>query len=188
MKDKILVSAITSLCICILWTSVETACAKINEKETTVTTTEITTEVTTVETTAEETTEVPLTTVKAEDIPDYTDLGVFKLTAYCPCHYCCHYKKSDGTWNCGGKDTEKCKQLVANPETASGKKAKANHTVAADTSLLPFGTTIMIGGETFVVEDRGGAAIGGMVIDIFYESHEEANAHGIKYAKVYEVN
>ncbi len=166
MKDKILVSAITSLCICILWTSVEAVCAKISEEETTVTTTEITTEVTTVETTAEETTEVPLTTVKAEDIPDYTDLGVFKLTAYCPCSKCC------------GK---------TNGITASGKKAKANHTVAADTSLLPFGTELMINGETYVVEDRGGA-VRGMVIDIFYESHEEANAHGVKYAKVYEVN
>jgi 3D (Asp-Asp-Asp) domain-containing protein len=148
-----------------LWTSVEAVCAKISEETTVVTTTEVT-EVTTEETTVEETTEVPLTTVKAEDIPDYTDLGVFKLTAYCPCSKCCG--KSDGI-------------------TASGKVAKPNHTVAADTSLLPLGTKLMIGGETYVVEDRG-SAVRGMVIDIFYESHEEAMAHGVKYAKVFEVN
>ena len=126
----------------------------------------VTEEITTEETTVEETTEVPLTTIKAEDIPDYTDLGVFKLTAYCACAKCCG--KSDGI-------------------TASGKVAKPNHTVAADTSLLPLGTTIMIGGEIYVVEDRG-SAVRGMVIDIFYESHEEAMSHGVKYAKVYEVN
>ena len=163
MKDRILVSAITSLCVCILWTGVKAVCAKINEEITVVTTTEVT-EVTTEETTVEETTEVPLTTVKAEDIPDYTDLGTFKLTAYCPCSKCCG--KSDGI-------------------TASGKKAKPNHTVAADGSLLPFGTTIMINGETYVVEDRG---VSGMVIDIYFDTHEEAQNFGVKYAKVYEVN
>jgi 3D (Asp-Asp-Asp) domain-containing protein len=126
---------------------------------------ETTTEVIT--TFEETTTDVPLTTVKFEDIPDYTDLGVFKLTAYCSCVECCG--KSDGI-------------------TASGTKATAGRTVAVDNSLIPFGTKLMIDGvETYVAEDTGGA-VRGMVIDIYFDSHREAQNFGVKYAKVFEVN
>lgn len=114
-------------------------------------------------TTEEETTDIPLTTVKFEDIPEYTELGTFKLTAYCSCSKCCG--KSDGI-------------------TASGKKAKANHTVATDSSI-PFGTELYINGNTYIVEDRG---VKGNVVDIFFNSHEEAQNFGVKYAKVFEVN
>jgi 3D (Asp-Asp-Asp) domain-containing protein len=118
---------------------------------------------TTETTTEEETTDIPLTTVKFEDIPEYTELGTFKLTAYCSCSKCCG--KSDGI-------------------TASGKKAKANHTVATDKSI-PYGTELYINGNTYIVEDRG---VKGNVIDIFFDSHEEALNFGVKYAKVFEVN
>lgn len=125
--------------------------------------TEITTEATTEEISVEETTDIPLTTVKFEDIPEYTELGTFKLTAYCSCSKCCG--KSDGI-------------------TASGKKAKANRTVATDKSI-PFGTELYINGNTYIVEDRG---VKGNVIDIFFDSHEEALNFGVQYAKVFEVN
>lgn len=120
------------------------------------------TEATTVSVAPETTTEVELTTVKFEDIPDYTALGTYKLTAYCPCSKCCG--KSDGI-------------------TASGTKATAGHTVAA--KGFAFGTKLMINGETYVVEDRG---VGSGVIDIYFDSHEEALNFGVKYAKVFEVN
>jgi 3D (Asp-Asp-Asp) domain-containing protein len=162
MKQKIMVSAITSLIVSVLWTSLFNVLAKENEVETTVAETISVTEVTTEETTVEETTDIPLTTVKFEDIPDYTELGTFKLTAYCACTKCCG--KSDGI-------------------TASGKKAKAGHTVAA--KGFPFGTELYINGETYVVEDRG---VGSGVIDIYFESHSEAENFGVKYAKVFEVN
>ena len=46
--------------------------------------------------------------------------------------------------------------------TASGKKAKPGHTIAADTSPYPFGTKMNIPGYGWgVVEDRGGAIKGG---------------------------
>jgi 3D (Asp-Asp-Asp) domain-containing protein len=166
MKQKIMVSAITSLIVSVLWTSLFNVLAKENEVETTVAETISVTEVTTEETTVEETTDIPSTTVKFEDIPDYTELGTFKLTAYCSCSKCCG--KSDGI-------------------TASGKKAKANHTVAVDRNLIPFGTELMINGETYIAEDTGGA-VQGMVIDIYFDSHEEAENFGVKYAKVFEVN
>jgi 3D (Asp-Asp-Asp) domain-containing protein len=44
----------------------------------------------------------------------------------------------------------------------------------------------MINGETYVVEDRGGA-VEGNVIDIYFDTHEEAVNFGSKYAKVFGV-
>jgi 3D (Asp-Asp-Asp) domain-containing protein len=132
--------------------------AQANENEI-VGTTEITS---VVETTTEATTEIPLTTVKFEDIPDYTELGTYKLTAYCSCSKCCG--KSDGI-------------------TASGTKATAGRTVAA--KGFSFGTELMINGDTYIVEDRG---VGSGVVDIYFDSHEEALNFGVKYAKVFEVN
>ncbi len=58
-------------------------------------------------------------------------------------------------------------------ETASGTKAKPG-TIAADTSVFPFGTRMRIPGYgDGVVEDRGGAIEGGK-IDLFFKSHKEA--------------
>lgn len=115
-----------------------------------------------VETTTEEpTTEIPLITVKHEDVPDYRDLGTYKLTAYCSCSKCCG--KSDGI-------------------TASGTKATAGRTVAA--KGIPFGTKLMINGETYIVEDRG---VGSGVIDIYFDSHSEALSFGVQYAKVFSI-
>lgn len=90
-------------------------------------------------------------------------IGEFVLTAYCPCTQCCG--KSTGI-------------------TASGAIAQANHTIAADTSVLPFGTEVIINGEKYVVEDTGGA-IKNNRIDVFFNTHSEALAFGKKTEKVY---
>ena len=160
MERTIKICAISILCTSIFWTCIFSAYGQaeaIGETTEPISVVETTTEATT-----EETTDIPLTTVKFEDIPDLTELGTFKLTAYCACTECCG--KDDGI-------------------TASGKKAKANHTVAA--KGFPFGTELYINGETYVVEDRG---VGSGVIDIYFESHSEAENFGVKYAKVFEVN
>ena len=82
----------------------------------------------------------------------------FEVTGYCPCTKCCG--KSDGI-------------------TASGTKAKANHTIAAP-KTYGFGTKIELEGYgTFVVEDRGGA-IKGNRIDRFFDTHQEALNWGRK--------
>lgn len=57
--------------------------------------------------------------------------------------------------------------------TASGTKARPG-TIAADTSLYPFGTVMKIPGYGFGrVEDRGGA-IRGRHIDLYFKSRKEA--------------
>ena len=69
--------------------------------------------------------------------------------------------------------------------TASGRSPRVNHTIAADTSILPMYSQVYIEGfGTYTVEDRGGA-IKGKRIDIFVSSNREANRLGVKYANVY---
>ena len=68
--------------------------------------------------------------------------------------------------------------------TASGAVAKAGVTVAADTSVLPFGTVVVINGHEYIVQDRGGA-IKGEKIDIYFDDHQEALKFGVQYAEVY---
>ena len=86
---------------------------------------------------------------------------IFKVTAYCSCSKCC------------GKQTG---------ITASGTKATAGRTVAAS-GQFAFGTKLVINGNTYTVEDRGGA-IQGNRIDIYMNSHAEALAWGVKYLPV----
>ncbi|MGN0383947.1 MAG: 3D domain-containing protein [Eubacterium sp.] len=152
------------------------------ETSTEETTIEVETETTTVviketEATTETTTETEKTTKKktkknkTEKTTEESDsddgyLGTFKITAYCGCSSCCG--NSNGI-------------------TASGTKATPGRTIAADTSVLPFGTRVSINGNTYVVEDRGGA-ISGNRIDIYFASHQEALNWGVRYCDVYIVD
>jgi 3D (Asp-Asp-Asp) domain-containing protein len=91
--------------------------------------------------------------------------GKYKVTAYCACIKCC------------GK---------TNGITASGTRATANRTIAAP-STFAFGTQVVIGGQTYTVEDRGGA-IQGNRIDVYMNSHSEALAWGVRYLDVEVLN
>ena len=86
---------------------------------------------------------------------------IFKITAYCPCSKCC------------GKQTG---------ITASGTRATAGRTIAAS-SQFAFGTKLVINGNVYTVEDRGGA-IKGNKIDIYMNTHAEALAWGVRYLPV----
>lgn len=133
--------------------------------------TEITTEATTEQiSTVEETTEIELTTVKYEDIPKLTELGTFKITAYCICQECC------------GKSPDHPEYGI----TASGTRATPGRSVAVDTSVIPFGTKLYINGNTYIAEDTG-KLVKGNVVDICFENHREADLFGVQYAKVFEV-
>lgn len=71
--------------------------------------------------------------------------------------------------------------------TASGRTPRVNHTIAADTSVLPMYAQVYIEGwGTYTVEDRGGA-IKGKRIDIFVANNSIARKYGVKYANVYRV-
>lgn len=72
------------------------------------------------------------------------------------------------------------RQQVLRP---SGTRATAGRTIAADTSRFPFGTKLKFNGNTYTVEDRGGA-IRGNRIDIYFSSHSEALAWGVRYMEV----
>ena len=66
-----------------------------------------------------------------------------------------------------------------NEQTASGTVPTAGRTIAVN--WLPFGTTVIINGQTYTVEDRGG--MNG--IDIFMNSHDEAIQFGRQTLSVY---
>lgn len=97
--------------------------------------------------------------------PDYIikSLGVYEWTAYCPCMECCG--KTDGI-------------------TASGVKAVEGVTIAADTSILPFETTVIMDGHEYTVQDIGGA-IKGNRIDLYFDSHQDALDFGRQWKEIY---
>lgn len=71
----------------------------------------------------------------------------------------------------------------AGGHTASGTVPRANHTVAHNT--LPFGTRLLIDGIEYVVEDRGDANMDEWWVDIYVDTHEEANRRGMFRTDVY---
>ena len=91
-------------------------------------------------------------------------VGKFKITYYCACKQCCG--KDDGI-------------------TASGVKVQEGITVAADTSILPFGTKIYIKGIGWrTVQDRGGA-IKGNRLDIYIPSHNDPMPYNVQNLDVW---
>ncbi len=91
-------------------------------------------------------------------------LGIFKLTAYCPCSTC------TGKYGKG--------------ITSTGTTATANRTIAVDPRVIPYGSTVEINGKNYIAEDTG-SAIKRYKIDIFFNSHSEALRFGVKYAEVF---
>ena len=92
-----------------------------------------------------------------------------EVTAYCPCTKCC------------GPNAQGI--------TASGKLVSFNggKFVAADTSVLPFGTKLVIpgyaGDAAVEVADRGGA-IKGNKLDLYFDSHADALVWGRQHLDV----
>lgn len=113
-----------------------------------------------------ETTEAVTATVTEQQTEPTTaknnSLGVFKITAYCPCTIC------SGKWE---------------DMTATGVRAKENHTIAVDPSVIPYGTEVIINGHTYRAEDNG-AEVKGKIIDIYFDTHEEAEFF-LLYAEVF---
>lgn len=105
--------------------------------------------------------EIPAEEVNtAETAPETTYYGACRITFYCSCSQCC------GQW--------------AGGPTASGAMPTPGRTVA--NGVLPFGTRVLIGGQEYVVEDRG---VSGDQFDIYVADHQEALNRGLYYADVY---
>lgn len=116
--------------------------------------------------------------VKAETIrytvsaPEYTatptenenisgQFYVMRTVAYCPCEKCCG-------WNTG--------------ITYSGTVATQGRTVACNLDRFPIGTKLMIDGHEYIVEDTG--HLSENMIDIYFDSHEEALKYGSQWKAV----
>ena len=106
--------------------------------------------------------ETPIGAVVTEESTKYTkgaSLGTFQITGY-----------------------------YGNGKTNSGTWPKADHTIAADTTILPMGTKVFINHTVYTVEDIG-SAVKGNLIDIYYNSYEEAfgvTALGHRFAEAFE--
>ena len=111
---------------------------------------------------------------KQELKQEWKTLGEFKITAYCSCVRCC------SIWAKNRPLDENGKEIVY---TASGERAEAGKTIAVDTSIIPFGTEVRIGDTVYTAQDTG-SAVKGNVIDIYFDSHEDAVKHGAKYLEV----
>lgn len=97
-----------------------------------------------------------------------------EVTAYCNCGICCNWERN---WFGLGQAVHKSGPNKGKPKeiglTASGTRAK-HGTIAADTTVLPFGTIIEVPGYGYGrVEDRGGA-IKGNKLDLWFPTHESA--------------
>ncbi len=103
---------------------------------------------------------------------------VLETTGYCKCGDCCGWRR---TWY--GRPITRSGKPKKVGITASGVRARPG-TLAADTSLFPFGTNMHIPGYGYgVVQDRGGD-IKGRHIDLYFRSHRAALEWGRKKVKV----
>ncbi len=101
-----------------------------------------------------------------------------EVTGYCNCGLCCNWERG---WLGLGTPVVANGPNKGRPKTvgvtASGTRA-AHGTIAADTSVLPFGAIVYVPGYGYGrVEDRGGA-ISGMKLDLWFPTHEEAMQWG----------
>jgi 3D (Asp-Asp-Asp) domain-containing protein len=98
------------------------------------------------------------------------------VTGYCRCGACCSWKRNflGVPVVSAGSDRGRLKMIGY---TADGSYARPG-TIAADTSIFPFGTILHVPGYGYGrVEDRG-EAIKGYRIDLFFRSHEQAESWG----------
>lgn len=88
---------------------------------------------------------------------------IFLLTAYCPCYECS-----------GGYGDM----------TATGKRAVEGRTIAVDTNEIEYGTEVYIENIGYRIAEDCGGLVKGKHIDIYFDSHDEVDAFGKRYAEV----
>jgi 3D (Asp-Asp-Asp) domain-containing protein len=112
---------------------------------------------------------------------------LMEVTGYCNCGQCCSWRR---TWFGLGAPVVSSGPNKGAPKkvgvTASGRRARAG-TVAADVTRYPFGTVVYVPGYGYGrVEDTGGA-IKGDKLDLWFDSHAEAEEWGRRkiYVKIW---
>jgi len=103
-------------------------------------------------------------------------LGMFELTAYCLCIICTEHYSYQHPRNASNPNFTQ--------RTASGTAPRAGRTVAVDPRVIPWGSRLLINGQTYIAEDRGGA-IQGRIIDIFKSDHQTAWNFGRREAEIF---
>lgn len=94
-------------------------------------------------------------------------LGVYIISAYCPCEICCGIKSTE---NYG--------------RTSSGEIAVEGVTIATDNNIIPIGFQVLINEKKYISQDKGGS-IRGNRIDIFFNNHQDALNYGIKKVEIF---
>lgn len=112
-----------------------------------------------------------------EKEPEKISLGIFKLTAYCPCAICCGDYVNNRPLDANGNE------IVYG---STGKVLVQGKSIAVDLSVIPYNTKVIIDGHEYIAHDTGGA-IKGNRIDVYFESHQEALDFGVQYAEVFEM-
>ena len=167
MSNKTLWTIVLALAVGLLATTIyASATAKAETDPTAVPTAEATSVPTAEPTLAP--TEAPTPEPTEEPTPEPTpeqwqSLGVFKLTAYCPCESC-----SEGYGR----------------STATGARATAGRTIAVDPRVIPYGSIVRINGHEYRAEDCGGG-VKQKHIDIFFDTHAEVSRFGSQSAEVF---
>ena len=91
-------------------------------------------------------------------------IGYFEVSHYDICYNCTGKRPGDKGYGL----------------TATGTLATPGRTVAVDPKIIPYGTELIIGNESFIAEDTGGA-IRGYKLDICVSSDAEARKKGRLY-------
>lgn len=100
-----------------------------------------------------------------EEPPLLKLVGNFKITAYCTCSKCCGRNAAHGL-------------------TKSGTRPVAGRTISVDPKIIPLGSKVQINGHDYIAEDTG-SAIKGNIIDMYFDTHQQALQFGVHYADIY---
>lgn len=93
------------------------------------------------------------------------NLGLSKITGYCACE------------KCTGKTAENDAYGI----TATGTNATAGRTLAVNPHAVNLGSIVEIDGVEYIAEDTG-ADLWGTEYRIYFDTHEEAQEYGTRYA------
>ena len=107
---------------------------------------------------------------------EMVSLGEFKLTAYCSCSKCC------GKW---AKNRPKDKDGNEIVYGALGIELEEGTSIAVDSDVIPYGSTVYINGHAYTAHDTGGA-VKGKHIDIYFADHQKAVEFGVQHAEVFQ--